>query len=67
MNRYIIRYYQRFPIDPKARWDILRAEVYAKTQMEAEFNFWNDGIEIIDTVKDETYIQPILHMMESLE
>lgn len=63
-KRYIIRYYNRFPADPKARWDILRAEVYAADPTAAAFLFWHEGIEIIDTFPDPTYTQPIMKTME---
>lgn len=64
INRYIIRYYNRFPADPKARWDIHRAEIYAASAVAAQFLFWHDGIEIIDVEQDLTYIQPVMKMME---
>ena len=50
MNKYLVRYYDRHPLDPTARWTINRTYIDAETGEQARLFMQQIDVEVIDVV-----------------
>ena len=50
MNKYLVRYYDRHPLDPAARWFINRTYIDAETGEQARLFMQQIDVEVIDVV-----------------
>ena len=50
MNKYLVRYYDRHPLDPAARWFINRTHIDAETGEQARLFMQQIDVEVIDVI-----------------
>ena len=50
MNKYLVRYYDRHPLDPTARWTINRTYIDAETGEQARLFMQQIDVEVIDVI-----------------
>ena len=50
MNKYLVRYYDRHPLDPAARWFINRTYIDAETGEQARLFMQQIDVEVIDVI-----------------